>query len=106
MSRADEPSQQFEAKTLEDDREHEVADGAASALMLTQRQREIVRLVARGLTNEQIAERCVVAAGTVAKHVTGILQSLRLKSQLTHADRHVGRRARPQRQPGSAADHP
>jgi DNA-binding CsgD family transcriptional regulator len=38
-------------------------------LALTERQREIARLVGEGLTNEEIAQRIGIAAGTVKKHL-------------------------------------
>ena len=43
---------------------------------LTPRQRDIAICLAEGLTNEEIAERLVVAPGTVANHVAGILTQL------------------------------
>lgn len=43
---------------------------------LTQREREIAELVALGLTNRQIAERLVIAPGTVKIHVERILGKL------------------------------
>jgi DNA-binding NarL/FixJ family response regulator len=43
---------------------------------LTERQREIARLVALGYTNAQIARRLVVECGTVANHVAHIRQRL------------------------------
>jgi DNA-binding NarL/FixJ family response regulator len=48
---------------------------------LTQRQREIAALIAQGLTNEEIADRLVVSAGTVANHVASILQRLNVGSR-------------------------
>jgi two-component system, OmpR family, sensor kinase len=48
---------------------------------LTARQREIVTLIAQGLTNEQIAERLVLASGTAANHVASILERLNLTSR-------------------------
>ena len=43
---------------------------------LTSRQQEVAVLVARGLTNRQIAERLVVTEGAAAKHVEHILDKL------------------------------
>jgi PAS domain S-box-containing protein len=40
---------------------------------LTHRQQEVARLVARGLSNRQIASELVLTAGTVANHVRAIL---------------------------------
>lgn len=44
--------------------------------LLTPRQREIAELISAGLTNEQIANRLFLSAGSVANHVERILQKL------------------------------
>jgi DNA-binding CsgD family transcriptional regulator len=49
---------------------------------LTPRQREIAELIAQGLTNEQIAQRLVIAPGTAANHVAQILARLGLQSRV------------------------
>lgn len=46
---------------------------------LTARQTELVRLVAGGLTNKQIAERLKVAERTAKTHITDVLNRLRIK---------------------------
>jgi DNA-binding NarL/FixJ family response regulator len=43
---------------------------------LTQREREVAGLIARGYTNRQIADALVVTPGTVANHVAHILTKL------------------------------
>jgi DNA-binding CsgD family transcriptional regulator len=48
---------------------------------LTARQVEIVRLIARGYTNQQIADALVLTPGTVANHVQHILERLDLHSR-------------------------
>ncbi len=48
---------------------------------LTARQLEIARLIARGYTNQQIAEALVLTPGTVANHVQHILERLGLHSR-------------------------
>jgi len=53
-----------------------IGDAFARADLLTARQREVVALIALGLTNAQIAERLVVVPGTVANHVQQILTKL------------------------------
>ena len=48
---------------------------------LTRREREIAELVARGLTNRQIAEELVISEHTAATHVRRILKKLNLRSR-------------------------
>jgi DNA-binding CsgD family transcriptional regulator/Tfp pilus assembly protein PilF len=48
---------------------------------LTQRETEIVSLIALGLTNRDIAERLVISAKTVEHHVSRILGKLNLRSR-------------------------
>jgi DNA-binding NarL/FixJ family response regulator len=49
--------------------------------MLTRREREIAALVARGMTNRQIAAELVISEHTVATHVRRILKKLGLQSR-------------------------
>lgn len=48
---------------------------------LTPREREVVDLVAEGLTNQEIAERLVITEGTVKNHVHSILGKLDVRSR-------------------------
>ena len=48
---------------------------------LTRREREVALLVARGLTNRQIAEELSVSRSTANNHVARILRKLRLRSR-------------------------
>ena len=52
---------------------------------LTRREREVLRLIADGLTNRQIAERLVVSEHTVHRHVTNLLRKLNLPSRTAAA---------------------
>ena len=49
--------------------------------VLTRREAEIAALVARGLTNRQIAQRLVISEGTAANHVQHILNKLGFDSR-------------------------
>jgi DNA-binding CsgD family transcriptional regulator len=48
---------------------------------LTRREREVAKLVARSLTNRQIAEGLVLSERTVENHVSNILKKLKLSSR-------------------------
>lgn len=52
---------------------------------LTARERQVIALLAEGLTNRQIAERLVVSQHTVHRHVTNILRKLGLPSRTAAA---------------------
>jgi predicted ATPase/DNA-binding CsgD family transcriptional regulator len=52
------------------------ADERGSPCRLTRREREVLTLVARGLTNRQIGVELVIAEGTAALHVKHILHKL------------------------------
>ena len=52
---------------------------------LTPREREVLRLLADGLTNRQIAERLVVSEHTVHRHVTNLLRKLDLPTRTAAA---------------------
>ncbi len=48
---------------------------------LTCRQYEVAVLIARGMTNRQVAEQLVVSPHTIERHVENILDKLRLSSR-------------------------
>ena len=48
---------------------------------LSEREIEVLRLVAQGLTNREIAERLFIAEGTVKKHLTSILSKLNVRDR-------------------------
>ena len=53
--------------------------------MLTEREREVLALIAEGLTNRQVAERLVLSEHTVHRHVTNLLGKLGLHSRTAAA---------------------
>ena len=61
------------------------ADAVPPLPGLTPRERDVLRLLADGLTNRQIAERLVVSEHTVHRHVTNILRKLDLPSRAAAA---------------------
>jgi len=62
------------------------ADSGNGALAgVTPREREVLSLLAEGLTNRQIAERLVVSEHTVHRHVTNTLRKLDLPSRAAAA---------------------
>jgi LuxR family maltose regulon positive regulatory protein len=50
--------------------------------MLTERELEVLRLLAAGLSNQAIAQQLIVAIGTVKRHVNSILSKLGVQSRL------------------------
>jgi DNA-binding NarL/FixJ family response regulator len=54
---------------------------------LTDRQMEVLMLLAEGLTNAEIADRLVVSVRTVDHHVSAVLQKLGVTSRQEAAER-------------------
>jgi DNA-binding NarL/FixJ family response regulator len=55
--------------------------GAKDVGLLSQREDEVLRLVAQGLTNAEIAERLFISVKTSGNHVSAILTKLGLRSR-------------------------
>jgi LuxR family maltose regulon positive regulatory protein len=69
--------------------EHRQATDGSVALIepLTEREREVLTLVADGLTNPEIAEALVVATGTVKAHTASIYRKLDVHNRTEAAAR-------------------
>lgn len=61
------------------------AGGGAGAARLTEREREVLRLVARGETDAEIAARLVLSAHTVHRHIANIRTKLGVPSRTAAA---------------------
>ena len=55
---------------------------SAKGVLLTRREREIVTLVAEGLTNNELADRLCISEATVRTHLTSIFQKLGVRNRL------------------------
>lgn len=67
----------------------------ADAVKMTRREREVIALIAEGMSNKEIAQRLSLAPDTVKSHVHNILEKLALHSRLqiaAHAYRSAGQR--------------
>lgn len=56
--------------------------GTGSSRILTDREEEILKLVAEGHTSQQIADLLVISPKTVERHRANVLQKLGLKDRL------------------------
>ena len=62
-----------------------VEEQSGNAPRLSDRELEVLRLVARGLSNKDIATELVIAENTVKNHVRNILEKLQLRSRMEAA---------------------
>ena len=57
-------------------------DAALESVRMTQREREVIALIAVGLSNKEIAKRLNIATDTVKSHVRNVMDKLALHSRL------------------------
>ncbi|MCZ2111892.1 MAG: LuxR C-terminal-related transcriptional regulator [Dehalococcoidia bacterium] len=57
------------------------ADRQLHVLRLTQRERQVLELIASGLSNKEIAFRLGIAAGPVSGHVENLLRKLSVRNR-------------------------
>jgi DNA-binding NarL/FixJ family response regulator len=55
---------------------------ALEAVSMTQREREVIALIAAGMSNKEIAQRLSIATDTVKSHVRNVMDKLALRSRL------------------------
>jgi DNA-binding NarL/FixJ family response regulator len=58
-----------------------VSSPPAAASELSEREIEVLRLIAAGLSNKEIAEKLVIAEGTAKNHVSNILSKLEARDR-------------------------
>jgi DNA-binding NarL/FixJ family response regulator len=56
--------------------------GAAETATLTPRERDVLRLLAAGMENAQIADELVISTRTVRNHVASILAKLHMENRI------------------------
>jgi DNA-binding NarL/FixJ family response regulator len=61
---------------------HRGGEAALEAVRMTQREREVIGLIAVGMSNKEIAQRLNIATHTVKSHVRNIMDKLALHTRL------------------------
>lgn len=73
-------TQERTTPVLPDPQRQSAAD-SLDATVLTKREREILRLIARGATNREVADALVISEGTVKNHLSNIFSRLGLRDR-------------------------
>ncbi len=63
----------------------QISKGPAPSASLTARELQVLRLVARGLSNREIAGELFISENTVKNHIRNILEKLQMKSRMEAA---------------------
>ncbi len=72
-------------------KEARVSGRAANELnVLTDREREVLELLARGMTNKEIAEKLVISTNTVKRHIKSIFEKLGIHTRSAAAAKMAG----------------
>jgi pimeloyl-ACP methyl ester carboxylesterase/DNA-binding CsgD family transcriptional regulator len=82
---ADEPAWQVFVHELRDFLGHPAAPPLAAGEELSAREREVLRLAAGGMSNDEIAERLVVSVRTVERHLSNVYAKLRISGKAARA---------------------
>lgn len=96
------PLHQDVTDTLVQDLSQKISQGGAESL--TNREKEILRLVGKGLTNKAVAERLTISEGTVKVHVSNIFNKLGVKSRTKATLRAIDMGLIPSKQKGHYLD--
>jgi two-component system, NarL family, nitrate/nitrite response regulator NarL len=78
---SDSAARDLASKLLYQFRERDVQN-TPSISSLTPREKEILQLVSRGLTNKQIADQLFISENTVKNHIKNLLQKLHLENRV------------------------
>jgi two-component system response regulator NreC len=91
------------AKKLLNDYLYRIDDAQSNPANLSPREKEILRLIAEGYSNKDIAEKLVISASTVHTHRSNVMQKLGLSSrrELVQYARERGLILQPTTEPGT-----
>lgn len=76
------PSQIIELLRAEVDHQEKIRNARLALSQLTPREVEVIRVLAEGLSDKEVADRLCIASKTVRVHVANILEKLGLESRL------------------------